>query len=75
MFSAFSAGTPRKNFLLLSEKECGFYYFVTRLRWIGVILVNGILIFACCIVNGVLIYHYDADATNYMDNVAEILNP
>ena len=43
----------------------------TRLRWIGVTVVNGILIVACCIINGVLIYHYNASATIYIGNAAE----
>ena len=44
----------------------------TRLRWIGVTLVNGVLIVACCIINGVLIYHYNASPVFYADNIAAL---
>ena len=51
-----------------------FYYRLYRLRWIGVALVNGILILACCIINGVLIYHYNASPTFYGGNAADMAN-
>ena len=46
-----------------------------RLRWIGVILVNGVLIVACCIVNGVLIYHFNASASFNPDTIMALIAP
>ena len=46
-----------------------------RLRWIGVILVNGVLIVACCIVNGVLIYHFNASASFNLDTIMVVIAP
>ena len=41
------------------------------MRWIGVAVVNGILIVVCCVINGVLIYHYNTSATAFIINAAE----
>ena len=39
------------------------------------ILVNGVLIVACCIVNGVLIYHFNASASFNPDTIMALIAP